>query len=120
MRSPSFARRSSSFAPTIGRSRTGLGARKAASPPAGTTQTPSGLAASLATLATSLFVATPAEAVIPTSERTRSRINPAINSPSPNSRSEPDTSRYASSVPADSQTGEKSRRMAWKRFEAGA
>ena len=93
VRSPSCDRRSSSFAPTIGSSRTGRGARNAASSPAGTTQTPSGLAASLATFAMSLFVATPTDAVIPTSERTRSRIIPAIASPSPNSRAEPATSR---------------------------
>ena len=58
----------------------GSGARKAASSPAGTTTSPSGLRRSEAILATSLVVATPTEAVSPTSSRTRV-LDPSARSP---------------------------------------
>ena len=86
------------FSPTPHSREIGSGARNAASSPGGTTTSPSGLRRSEAILATSLVVATPTEAVSPTSSVTARLIAPAIASPSPNRACDPVTSRKASSI----------------------
>ncbi len=74
------------------------GARNAASSPGGTTTRPSGLRRSEATLATSLLVATPTEAVSCSSSRMAAVMRRAISSGGPKRASEPATSRKASSI----------------------
>ena len=93
------------FSPTPHSRPIGSGARKAASSPSGTTTSPSGLRRSDAILATSFVLATPTEAVSPTSARTSSLIRRAIVGPSPNSAADPVTSRNASSIEIGSTSG---------------
>ncbi len=109
---PAEARRSSARGPTPGRSRTGKGARKAASRPAGTTVIPPGFFRSLATLATTLQLATPSEqerlvaprtAAWTASATTRARRKSGATSP---------MSRYPSSRPVRSTVGTTSRMAA--------
>src|SRR3989304_2529260 len=73
----------SAFGPTPQRERTGSGARKAASPPAGTTPRPSGFPVSEAILATVLLVPTPIDMVSPVSSFTRRLISRASASGPP-------------------------------------
>ena len=105
MRTPYSASDAPVRSPTPHSREIGSGARKAASSPGGTTTSPSGLRRSEAILATSLVVATPTEAVSPTSSRTRSLIERAMAGPSPNSSNEPVTSRNASSMEMGSTSG---------------
>ena len=99
-------RRSARRRPTA--AQIGSGARNAASSPGGTTTSPSGLRRSEAILATSLVVATPTEAVSPTSSRTavldRARDRRARRRTASN---EPVTSRNASSIEMGSTSGVK-------------
>ena len=69
------------FSPTPHSREIGSGARKAASSPGGTTTSPSGLRRSEPIFATSFVVATPTEAVSPTSSRVAALIARAIASP---------------------------------------
>jgi hypothetical protein len=101
--------------PTPHSADTGSGRRKASTPSSGTTFTPSpgrgpvgdalGLAASEASLATNLVGATPTEHVRCCSSKIRVRIWSAIDGAGPNSRSEPVTSRKASSRDRGSTNG---------------
>ncbi len=93
------------FSPTPHSRAIGSGARNASSSPSGTTTSPSGLRRSEAILATSFVLATPTEAVSPTSARTSSLIRRAIVGPSPNSAIDPVTSRNASSIEIGSTAG---------------
>ena len=101
VRSPSIVNRSWVTGPTPGIARTDSGANVEASAPGGTTRTPLGLASSLATLAISLDVPMPTEAVNPRVRRDSSvRIrsaNPANASTSPVGASVPSKSTNASS-----------------------
>ena len=72
---------------------TGSAATKASTSCGRTTNWPSGLFQSLATLAMNLLGAMPAEAVMPTSARMRARISCAISEAEPRQRSTPVTSR---------------------------
>jgi len=63
-------------------------------------------------LATSFVLATPTDAVRPTSALVSSLIRPAIVGPSPKSAAEPVTSRKASSIEIGSTSGVKRRRIA--------
>lgn len=71
----------------------------------GTTRSPSGLASPDASLATNMVAATPTEQVIPCSSVTASRIWRAMWTGRPWLRTEPDTSRKASSTESGSTTG---------------
>ena len=93
------------FSPTPHSREIGSGARNASSSPTGTTTNPSGLRRSDAILATSFVLATPTEAVSPTSARVSSLIRRAIDGPSPNSAADPVTSRNASSIEIGSTSG---------------
>ncbi len=108
--------RSCSFAavagPTPQSASTGNGCRNAVSPSAGTTSSPSGLAARLATLARCFVRATPTLSGRPTSSRTRARRRSAIWTGVPAIRSRPRTSRNASSSDSPSTTGDVSRNTA--------
>ena len=88
---------------------TGSGCRNASSPPAGTTNSPSGLALRLAIFARTFVFAIPTLSGSPTCSRTRARSLTAISSGEPEIRSSPRTSRKASSSPSPSTTGEVSR-----------
>ena len=71
----------------------------------GTTTTPSGLARRLASLATEIDAATPTAQVMPCSSWTVARIRSAISSGVPQRRTDPRTSRNASSMETTSTTG---------------
>jgi len=103
--------------PTPHKTRTGSGAKKAASCPGGTTVSPPGLSRSEATLATSLLVATPSEADRPTSARTRCWRRRARSMTA--SQGDPSSvrSRKASSMLICSTSGEVWRRMLMTRRE---
>ena len=72
---------------------------------AGTTSSPSGLARAEASLATNLVEATPTEQVIRCSSATRARIGRADGGGLPSRRTEPATSRKASSRHSGSTSG---------------
>jgi hypothetical protein len=74
VRIPSSPSRDSMTLPTPGMRATGSGSRKASTSPGCTTDRPSGLRASDASLARNLLGATPAEAVSRSSSRTWARI----------------------------------------------
>ena len=117
VRMPSACNRSASFGPTSGNSRSGSGARKAASPPTGTSISPSGFAWSEPTFAVLRVPAMHAETAIPSSRRTRERISSAAARAAPPPPA-PVRSTYASSMPADSTNGESVRSISWKACEA--
>ena len=71
----------------------------------GTTTTPSGLARRLASLATATVLATPTEQVMPCSSAIRARICSAMAYGDPSRRTDPDTSRNASSIDSASTSG---------------
>ena len=77
----------------------------------GTTTTPSGLARRLASLATETDAATPTEQVMPCSSWMVERSRSAISRGVPSRRSEPRTSRNASSSDTASTTGVTSRKV---------
>ncbi len=111
VRTPYSARTVAVFSPTPHSRQIGSGARNIASSPGATTTSPSGLRRSEAIFATSLVVATPTEAVSPTSSRTAVLMLPAIVGPSPNSGRDPVTSRNASSIEIGSTSGVNDRRI---------
>ena len=90
---------------------TGSGCRKASSPPAGTSSSPSGLATALATLARCFVVAIPTVIGSPTSSSTRRLSRTAISRGEPAIRRMPRTSRNASSIDSPSTSGVVSRKM---------
>ena len=100
------------FLPMPGSSPMGSGAKKALSFPAATSSKPSGLAFSEATLATSLELAMPTEALMPISSLIRCLIFSAIRRMELCKDSKPVTSRKASSIPTGSIKGEKSIKIA--------
>ena len=105
VRTPYSASAARVWAPTPHNRAIGSGARNAASSPGATATSPSGLRRSEAIFATSFVVATPTDAVSPTSERTAALIAPAIATGDPNSASDPATSRNASSIETCSTRG---------------
>ncbi len=98
--------------PTPHRREIGSGSRNAASPPGGTTTSPSGLRRSDAIFATSFVVETPTDAVSSSSSWIASLIRRAIVAPSPNRARLAVTSRNASSMEIGSTSGVKRRRIA--------
>ncbi len=80
--------------------------------PGSTTSSPSGLASSLAILASIFVVATPTDATRPVSSRTRARMSVAISAPVPWRRRAPRASRKASSSEMGSTSGVYERRIA--------
>jgi hypothetical protein len=74
---------------------------------------PSGLASSLASLASSLLEATPTDAVRPVSALIRARMAAPISAPLPRTRPAPVTSRKASSRAIGSMIGVKAAKISW-------
>ena len=90
---------------------TGSGCRKASSPPAGTSSSPSGLATALATLARCFVVAIPIVIGSPTSSSTRRLSRTAMSRGEPAILRMPRTSRNASSIDSPSTSGVVSRKI---------
>ncbi len=117
---PLFTRRSSATGPTPQMRRTGSGARKLRTPSPATSSRPSGLAASLAILATILTGAMPTETGRPVSSRTARRKLRPTSTGGPWRRCVPVRSRKASSSDRPSTTGVKRRKISKMRFDSRA
>lgn len=102
---PSRSSRVAVTLPTPCSLRTGSAATNASISCGRTTNSPSGLFQSDAIFAMNLFGATPADTVTPTVSNTRWRISRAISVALPWHRSDPLTSRYASSSDSGSTSG---------------
>ena len=103
--SPSRTSASSVLSPTPHRAPTGSCCTKATTSSRGTTTMPSGLASPEASFATNLVGATPTEQVMPCSSWMVSRMSWPIRAGLPSRRTDPDTSRKASSSDNGSTTG---------------